>query len=107
DRERREPLSRALEEALIRRIKTALGRLDALVISDYDKGVVTDPLADRVLTECHRRRVPVLVKPKTSRLFAYRGATVIVCNAKEAGFFVTRQLADDAAIQEAGRALLA
>jgi D-beta-D-heptose 7-phosphate kinase/D-beta-D-heptose 1-phosphate adenosyltransferase len=107
DRERREPLSHALEESLIRRIKAALGQLDALVISDYDKGVVTDPLADRVLTECHRRSVPVLVKPKTSRLFAYRGATVIVCNAKEAGFFVTRQLDDDESVGQAGRALLA
>src|ERR1019366_7120627 len=107
DRERREPLGHALEESLIRRIKAALGRLDALVISDYDKGVVTDPLADRVLTECHRRGVPVLVKPKTSRLFAYRGATVIVCNAKEAGFFVTRSLEDDESVGQAGRALLA
>jgi rfaE bifunctional protein kinase chain/domain len=107
DRERRGPLSRALEESLIRRIKVALAKLDALVISDYDKGVVTDPLADRVLTECHRRRVPVLVKPKTSRRFAYRGATVIVCNVKEAGFFVTRTLEDDESVGEAGRALLA
>ena len=107
DRERREPLSHALEESLIRRIKAALGNLDALVISDYDKGVVTDPLADRVLTECHRRGVPVLVKPKTSRLFAYRGSTVIVCNAKEAGFFVTRSLEDDESVGQAGRALLA
>ncbi|HVA94258.1 MAG TPA: PfkB family carbohydrate kinase [Candidatus Dormibacteraeota bacterium] len=107
DRERREPLSRALQESLIRRIKTAVGRLDALVISDYDKGVVTDTLADRVLTECHRRGVPVLVKPKTSRLFAYRGATLIACNAKEAGFFVTRSLDDDESVGQAGRALLA
>ena len=107
DRERRAPLSHALEESLIRRIKAALGRLDALVISDYDKGVVTDPLADSVLTECHRRGVPVLVKPKKSRLFAYRGANVIVCNAKEAGFFVTRALEDDESVGQAGRALLA
>src|SRR5882762_10039339 len=107
DHERRDPLSHSLEESLIRRIKAALGRLDALVISDYDKGVVTDALADRVLTECHRRGVPVLVKPKTSRLFAYRGATAIVCNAKEAGFFVTRQLDDDESVGQAGRALLA
>ena len=107
DRERREPLSRSLEDSLVRRIKAALARLDALVISDYDKGVISDPLADRVLTECHRRGVPVLVKPKTSRLFAYRGATVIVCNAKEAGFFVTRSLEDDESVGQAGRALLA
>jgi rfaE bifunctional protein kinase chain/domain len=107
DRERREPLSHDLEEILIRRIKTSLGRLDTLVISDYDKGVVTDPLADRVLTECHRRRVPVLVKPKTSRLFAYRGATLIVCNAKEAGFFVRETVDNDKSVEEAGGKLLA
>jgi len=107
DRERRAPLSRALEDSLVRRIKVALGRLDALVISDYDKGVVSDSLADRVLTECHRRGVPALVKPKTSRLFAYRGATMIVCNAKEAGFFDTRSLDDDESVAQTGRALLA
>ena len=107
DRERREPLSRALEDRLVRAIKAALPRLDALVVSDYDKGVVTDSLADRVLTECHRRGVPALVKPKTSRLFAYRGASLVVCNAKEAGFFVTRSLDDDESVEQAGRSLLA
>ncbi len=107
DRERREPLSRSLEDRLVRAIKAALPRLDALIVSDYDKGVITDTLADRVLTECHRRGVPALVKPKTSRLFAYRGSSLIVCNAKEAGFFVTRSLEDDESVEQAGRALLA
>jgi D-beta-D-heptose 7-phosphate kinase/D-beta-D-heptose 1-phosphate adenosyltransferase len=52
-------------------------------------------------------KVPVFVKPKTSRLYAYRGARAIVCNAKEAGFFVTRSLGDEKSVEEAGRALLA
>jgi D-beta-D-heptose 7-phosphate kinase/D-beta-D-heptose 1-phosphate adenosyltransferase len=107
DRERREPLSGTLEDRLARAIKAALPRLDALVLSDYDKGVVTDSLADRVLMECHRRGVPVLVKPKWSRQFSYQGASLIVCNAKEAGFFVTRSLEDDELVEQAGRALLA
>lgn len=107
DREQRIPLPAALEQSLIGRIKASLPRLDALVVSDYDKGVVTDALADRVLDECRRRGLPTLVKPKTSRLFAYRGATAIVCNKKEAGFFVTRELEDEKSIEEAGRALLA
>jgi len=107
DRERREPLSRAVEDRLVRAIKSVLPRLGALVVSDYDKGVVTDSLADRVLTECHKRGIPALVKPKTSRLFAYRGASLIVCNLKEAGFFVTRSLEDDESVEQAGRALLA
>lgn len=107
DRERRDPLGKALEDRLVRAIKAALPRLDALVVSDYDKGVVSDSLADRVLTECHRRGVPALVKPKTSRLFAYRGASLIACNAKEAGFFITRPVEDDESVEDAGRRLLA
>ncbi len=107
DRERREPLSRELEEKLIRAITSAIDKLDVLVISDYDKGLITDTLADRILSACHKRKVPAMVKPKTSRLFAYRGATAIICNAKEAGFFVTRTLADSQSVEEAGRALLA
>ena len=51
--------------------------------------------------------MPVFVKPKTSRLYAYRGARAIVCNDREASFFVTRAVGDDKSVEEAGRALLA
>lgn len=107
DRERREALRKETEEKLLRVLFAALKQLDALVLSDYDKGLITDAFADRVLSACHHLKVPVFVKPKTSRLYAYRGARVIVCNAKEAGFFVTRSLGDEKSVEEAGRALLA
>jgi rfaE bifunctional protein kinase chain/domain len=107
DRERREPLRTATEERLLETLFTALKRLDALILSDYDKGLITDNVAERVLTVCHRLKVPVFVKPKTSRLYAYRGARAVVCNTKEAGFFVTRSLGDEKSLEEAGRALLA
>jgi rfaE bifunctional protein kinase chain/domain len=107
DRERREPLRKETQEKLLRLIFAALKYLDALVLSDYDKGLITDDFADRVLSAAHQLKVPVFVKPKTSRLYAYRGARAIVCNAKEAGFYVTRALGDEKSIEEAGRALLA
>jgi rfaE bifunctional protein kinase chain/domain len=107
DRERCEPLRAETREKLLRLLFTALKHLDALVLSDYDKGLITDDFADRVLSAAHQLHVPVFVKPKTSRLYAYRGARAIVCNAKEAGFYVTRSLADEKSVEEAGRALLA
>lgn len=107
DHERRNPLRPETEEKLLRLLISSLTRLDALVLSDYDKGLVTDSFADRVLSACHRLKVPVFVKPKTSRLYAYRGARAIVCNSKEASFFVTRSLADDKSLEQAGRQLLA
>jgi D-beta-D-heptose 7-phosphate kinase/D-beta-D-heptose 1-phosphate adenosyltransferase len=107
DRERREPLRAETQEKLLHLIFAALKHLDALVLSDYDKGLITDDFADRVLSAAHQLKVPVFVKPKTSRLYAYRGARAIVCNTKEAGFYVTRSLADEKSVEEAGRALLA
>lgn len=107
DHERREPLRSQTEEKILHSLFAVLKKLDALVISDYDKGLITDNFAERVLSAAHQLKVPVFVKPKTSRLYAYRGARVIVCNSKEAGFFVTRVLPDEKSVEEAGRALLA
>src|SRR5258707_3016895 len=104
DRERREPLDAETEGRLLRALSAALKNLDGLVLSDYDKGLITDDFAERVLTAAHRTKVPVFVGPKRSRLYAYRGARAIVCNAKEAGSFVTLSLTDEKSVVEAGRA---
>src|SRR5260370_31646622 len=100
-----EPFRSETQEKLLRLLFAALKRLDALVLSDYDKGLISDDFADRVLSAAHQLRVPVFVKPKTSRLYAYRGARAIVCNAKEAWFI--RVLGNEKSPEAAGRALLA
>jgi rfaE bifunctional protein kinase chain/domain len=107
DHERRIALTSELEEKLFRLLVASLKKIDALVLSDYDKGLITDALAERVLHACHKLKVPVFVKPKPFRLFAYPGARVIVCNKDEASFYVTRAVEDDKSVEEAGRALLA
>ena len=108
DYERHDAISSELEGKLFRALLKSLPNLDGLILSDYDKGVLrSDTFADRVLSAAHRAKVPVFVKPKTTRLYAYRGASVIACNKTEAEFFVTRQLHDEKSIGEAGRALLA
>src|SRR5208337_4019319 len=106
DHERRDALAPETEERLFRLLLSSLKQLDALLLSDYDKGLITDGFAERVLHACHQGNVPVFVKPKASRLYAYRGARAIVCNTKEAGFYVTRALTDEKSIEEAGRDLL-
>jgi len=107
DRERREPLNADTEGRLLRALSAALKNLDALVLSDYDKGLITDDFAERVLASAHREKVPVFVGPKRSRLYAYRGARAIVCNANEAASFVNMPLTDEKSVAEAAHALLA
>lgn len=107
DHERRDPLTTEAEEKLFRLLVASLNKFDALILSDYDKGLITDEFSERILHACHKFKVPVFVKPKTSSLFPYRGARAIVCNTKEAGFYVTRSLNAEKSVEEAGRALLA
>lgn len=107
DRERRDVLARVTEDKIFRRFADAVGKLDGLVLSDYDKGVITDSLSERVMGLCHKEGVPVFVSPKKPRLFAHRGARVVTCNLAEAGRLVTHALTDEKSIEEAGRSLLA
>ena len=107
DQERREPLRAATEQRLLSTLFGALKRLDGLILSDYDKGLITDDLGERVLSACHRLKVPVFVGPKKSRLYSYRGARAIVCNTGEAELLLNRPLGDEKSFEEAGRALLA
>jgi len=107
DRERREPLRTKMQEKLLPILFSALKKLDGLVLSDYDKGLISDDFADRVLSAAHQLKVPVFVGVKTKRLYAYRGARVVACNLKEASLLVSRPLGEEKSVEEAGRALLA
>jgi rfaE bifunctional protein kinase chain/domain len=107
DHERRDPMRPETEKELLGALFRGLKKLDALVLSDYDKGLITDDIADRVLSAAHQLKVPVFVKPKTSKLYAYRGARAVVCNLSEAAKFVARALQDEKSLEEAGRGLLA
>jgi D-beta-D-heptose 7-phosphate kinase/D-beta-D-heptose 1-phosphate adenosyltransferase len=106
DSETRAPLGSEMEELLIRRTMTVLPKLHALVLSDYDKGVVTDDLAARVLGACAKLGIKSFVKPKWSMLATYPGATVIALNCSEASFLVSRALDDDASVEQAATQLL-
>lgn len=106
DHERRDPLTPESAERLFRALLAALKNLQALVISDYDKGLITDDFAQRVLHACHQLKVPVFVKPKKSRLFAHHGARLIVCNKEEAAIYMGHPVNDDKSVEEAGRVLL-
>ena len=108
DRERSEPLHPKTQSLLLRALTAALKNLDALVVSDYNKGLITDDFADKVLGAAHKLKVPVFIGPKRSLLYAYRGAKAIVCNAKdEATQLLGTSVNDDRSVDEAGRALLA
>jgi D-glycero-beta-D-manno-heptose-7-phosphate kinase len=107
DREVRTRLPEQTEEQLVKRVVAGLKGVNALVISDYNKGVVSDALAEGVLAVCAKRKIPSFVGPKrSSRLPARHGADVVICNRMEAEFLVEGMLDSEESIREAGQKLL-
>jgi D-beta-D-heptose 7-phosphate kinase / D-beta-D-heptose 1-phosphate adenosyltransferase len=69
--------------ALLTAAEAALEGADAVVLSDYAKGVLSEAVCQRVIHAARRRGVPVLVDPKHKDLRRYRGATTICPNRSE------------------------
>ncbi|HEU4749297.1 MAG TPA: PfkB family carbohydrate kinase [Gemmatimonadaceae bacterium] len=62
---------------------TAIDAADALVLEDYNKGVLTPALITPAMEHAKRREIPVVVDPKYRNFFAYRGATIFKPNRRE------------------------
>ncbi|MCH2113065.1 MAG: PfkB family carbohydrate kinase, partial [Planctomycetes bacterium] len=82
DREDSASISSAMEQELLKAVCNS--SWDALVLSDYGKGVLTPSLIQAVIAEAQTRGVPCLVDPKQRDLSQYRGATVATPNRAEA-----------------------
>jgi D-beta-D-heptose 7-phosphate kinase/D-beta-D-heptose 1-phosphate adenosyltransferase len=62
---------------------TAIDNADALVLEDYNKGVLTPALITPAIEQARQREIPVVVDPKYRNFFAYRGATLFKPNRRE------------------------
>jgi D-beta-D-heptose 7-phosphate kinase/D-beta-D-heptose 1-phosphate adenosyltransferase len=78
----------------------AVRTADAVVLEDYEKGVLTREVIGAVIQAARARRVPVIVDPKTRHYDAYAGATVFKPNRRELqqARGMARDFASDAAL---------
>jgi len=102
DRESRADVSGSALRRLGERIEAALSRCDALVVSDYGKGVIHPETLAIALAAARRRSVPVCVDPKESHIDAYKGVTILTPNQHEASWVQGRRIVDDASLHEVG-----
>jgi D-beta-D-heptose 7-phosphate kinase/D-beta-D-heptose 1-phosphate adenosyltransferase len=95
-------LGRLLEDT-----RQALGDAEALVVSDYEKGVVGKELLETVLPRAVERTLPVIVDPKLSHFFQYEPSTVLTPNQAEAARATAMTIASEEDCLAAARAILA
>ena len=70
-------------ERLLGAVADAVGAADALVLEDYNKGVLVPRVIEAAMDSARGRKIPVIVDPKYRNFFLYRGATIFKPNRRE------------------------
>ena len=85
DQENSDNFTEADTAALQANIYKALSDAPLIVIlSDYAKGLLSEPICQQIIGLCKTKSIPVLVDPKGSDYSKYKGATALTPNKKEA-----------------------
>lgn len=84
DWENAEPISSNIEDIILKRFQENIKEFDAVILSDYDKGVLTQRMAKKIIELCNENGIIVTVDPKPKNALNYIGATSITPNRKEA-----------------------
>jgi D-beta-D-heptose 7-phosphate kinase/D-beta-D-heptose 1-phosphate adenosyltransferase len=83
DEEEDRPLDGDEQERILAATREFLADADAVLIEDYNKGVLTPTVIETVLAVAKARGIPSVVDPKFRNFFAYRGCTLFKPNRRE------------------------
>ncbi|MFW5759127.1 MAG: bifunctional heptose 7-phosphate kinase/heptose 1-phosphate adenyltransferase [Bacteroidota bacterium] len=85
DHETDQELDESLTHDLFSKIEqlVAQKQVDAILFEDYDKGVITPVLINKVVNLAQQQNIPVVVDPKKRNFMNYKGVTLLKPNLKE------------------------
>ena len=106
DKEKTDHLSDSMVRRMIDNIAQTMKKVDAVIIEDYGKGVITPKLLQKIVPLAKRSKKIISVDPKEAHFKYYKGITVITPNNHEASHAVGFQITDDKTLRKAGEALL-
>lgn len=109
DRETRTDIRPESIENLLTFIRENLDGLDAIVVADYGKGVISATLMKglrKLIQSAPGESVKIAVDPKTGNFEYYHGVDVITPNHHEAGIFCRFEIVDEETLVRAGKQML-
>jgi rfaE bifunctional protein kinase chain/domain len=84
DDERVQAINTAQVDELVLQIKTLIDQgVDAIILEDYNKGVLVPALIEQIVDYANEKKVPTTVDPKKDNFLAYKNVTLFKPNLKE------------------------
>ncbi|XOB61299.1 D-glycero-beta-D-manno-heptose-7-phosphate kinase [Campylobacterota bacterium DY0563] len=86
DKESKNNIAVQSVKSLYEKFQEKINSYDIVLLSDYNKGVLTNDLLDKIISYSNKKGKKVLVDPKGSDFTKYKGAYLLTPNKKEAEF---------------------
>lgn len=106
DREDAVDISADTEKRVLDKFNLLVNKIDAVIISDYGKGVITASVLEKIIPLCREKGIFIGVDPKESHFFNYKKVSVVTPNHHEAGFVAGRRIKTDDDLVQVGKLLL-
>jgi D-glycero-beta-D-manno-heptose-7-phosphate kinase len=106
DRETTDAIRPSTLQALSEFLRRKLEGFDGVILSDYEKGLLTGPLIRSTIRRARKAKKFILVDPKLRNFFFYRDAKVVTPNTAEASSASGVPISDVSSLRKAGRLLM-
>ncbi|MGD9158674.1 MAG: D-glycero-beta-D-manno-heptose-7-phosphate kinase [Desulfobacteraceae bacterium] len=106
DRETKTPIDPSIMRQLLKKVEKNLDEIDAIIISDYGKGVISSHLIKAIEKLVSGTEIIIIVDPKTENFKYYKGVDIITPNHHEAGTFCGFPITDEDSLIQAGGDIL-
>ncbi|MCX7875363.1 MAG: D-glycero-beta-D-manno-heptose-7-phosphate kinase [Melioribacteraceae bacterium] len=106
DKEKVNSIPPIIEKKIINLLKKEIKNIDAIILEDYNKGVLTTTLIEEIINLANENKKIITVDPKFNNFFNYNNVTVFKPNRKETEDALGMRLTTKENITNAGNILL-
>ena len=107
DYESREAVDSAYANQILHYIHNNIDDVDCIVISDYDKGLITENLIEALVNLKQEKGTKIIVDPKIQHFLDYKGVSIIKTNINNARKVLKMKVKDETSIRRIASKLLA
>jgi D-beta-D-heptose 7-phosphate kinase / D-beta-D-heptose 1-phosphate adenosyltransferase len=101
DKESKDDILASSQDTILASLENNIKEFDAVILSDYGKGVLTEELCQGIISIANKTGKKVLVDPKGKDFTKYKGAYLLTPNKKEAQIATEINIVDEASLTQA------
>ncbi len=83
-------ISKKIEKKILHKFEKVFEKMDAVILSDYNKGLFTKSLSKKIISLCNNKNIPIIVDFKPNHIDYFHNADLIAPNDVEASVILEK-----------------